>query len=225
MISDAGAEAYWFCSLVGFKFHYLTISELEEREIILAILAAEEVDDSVIPASYLDRVSGEEIQSHEADGLEPKVIFEKDGEYQGLSEAQSPISSIPLIEFKTSQLLGINETWIFTESDPDPIPSIPHGHYKDKDKPEPKLNPYTGKAININGSEDKKRRLTKKEMVILWDSSVFQEFCIKKLRHFVNNEPTWQRYISEEYLIFPKPWKWNKELRNFWQKQRYRKHH
>lgn len=225
MISKAGAKTYWFCSWVGFHSRQLTVFELEERAIILAMLAAEEVNESVIPASFLDRTSGEEIQSREANKLEPEVIFEEVDKSQGIGEAQSPISSAPLVKFITSSLSGIRETWVFTMADPDPIPSIPHGHYKDKDRPAPKLNPYIGKAFKINGDEEKKLRLTKKEMVILWDAPAFQEFCTEKLKDFVSKESTWPRHLPYEYLKFPEPWHWNKDLRNFWQNQRNRNYH
>ena len=101
MISNTGAKTYWFCSWVGFHSHHLTLSEFEERAIILATLAAEEIDELAIPASFLDRNktdSEEQIQFNEAARLEPNVISEKDSKSQGLSdEAQPPISSTPRV--------------------------------------------------------------------------------------------------------------------------------
>lgn len=228
MISNAGAKTYWFCSWLGFYSHYLTVSEFEERAIILAILATEEINELAIPSSFLDRNntdSEEKIQSNKVARLEPNVVSEKDGKSQSLSEAQLPISSTPLIKLMTSSLSGIDVSWVFTIADPDPIPSIPHGHYKDKDNPEPKLNPYTGKAFVSSGNEVKKLRLTKKEMVILWDSPAFQDFCTQKLKDFVSKEQRWRSYLPDEYLDFPEPWKWNKDLRDFWRNRRNSNHH
>ena len=204
----------------------LTISEFEERAIILGILVSEEVDELVIPASFLDRANREKTQLHETVRSESEVIFEKGDEYRGSSETQLPMYSIPLIKFVTSSLPGIEKTWVFTKADPDPLPSVPHGHFKDKDNPEPKLDPYKGKAFKINGNEEEKYRLTKKEMVILWDSSDFQRFCKEKLKDFVEREPEWLRYLKKvEYDEFPRPWYWNKDLHEFWQKRRKGNHH
>ncbi len=235
MISNAGAETYWFCSWVAFSSHHLTVSELEERVIILTVLEAEEVNELVIPTSFLNRMSEEEIQSYEAARLEPEVIPMKGDEYQVLNEPQSPTPSTPLIKFMTSSLLGIGETWVFAIADPDPRPSIPRGHYKDKNNPEPKLNPYLCKAFKIDSGEEKKLRLNKKEMVILWDSPVFQKFCTEHLEDFVSKQSRWRDYFIHlpyekrsdlnELLKFPRSWRWDKHLHEFWQRYRKRNHH
>ena len=39
---------------------------------------------------------------------------------------------------------GLSSKWIFTKGDPDPYPSVPHGHKNSQNQSWPKLNPYTG---------------------------------------------------------------------------------
>ncbi|MCS2172637.1 hypothetical protein MUU46_20345 [Scandinavium sp. TWS1a] len=65
--------------------------------------------------------------------------------------------------------------WLFTVGDADCFPSVPHGHYKRKTKPWPKLNPYIGVVFSSMQTEDVSSRLTKKEMKLLWNESKFIE--------------------------------------------------
>ena len=70
--------------------------------------------------------------------------------------------------------LGI---WVFTKSDPDPYPSIPHGHDKSQNNKWPKLNPYTGRVFKAKHQEDASRRLSKQQMKIIWQHEKFKSFC------------------------------------------------
>jgi hypothetical protein len=70
--------------------------------------------------------------------------------------------------------LGI---WVFTKADPDPYPSVPHGHFQSQSKQWPKLNPYTGRVYVSKHQEDKTRRLTKKQMKKIWTDEKFKSFC------------------------------------------------
>lgn len=67
--------------------------------------------------------------------------------------------------------------WVFTKSDQDPYPSIPHGHFKSQNKKWPKLNPYTGRVFKSKHQEDKSQRLEKKEMRDVWTDEKFKSFC------------------------------------------------
>src|SRR5690554_6824384 len=70
--------------------------------------------------------------------------------------------------------LGI---WVFTKSDPDSYPSVPHGHYKNQNNKWPKLNPYTGRVFKAKHQEDRSSRLSKKQMKIIWRDEKFKSFC------------------------------------------------
>lgn len=70
--------------------------------------------------------------------------------------------------------LGI---WVFTKSDPDSYPSVPHGHHKSQNKKWPKLNPYTGRVFKAKHQEDISSRLSKKQMKTIWQDEKFKSFC------------------------------------------------
>tara|TARA_R110001583_G_C5648135_1_gene408451 strand:+ start:2473 stop:3006 length:534 start_codon:yes stop_codon:yes gene_type:complete len=74
------------------------------------------------------------------------------------------------------ELLMMNQ-WMFTLGDADCYPSVPHGHYKSKTREWPKLNPYTGRVFSDVHKEDVSKRLSKKEMIKLWNDSTFIEHC------------------------------------------------
>ncbi|TGL19781.1 hypothetical protein EHQ47_16930 [Leptospira bourretii] len=101
------------------------------------------------------------------------------------------------IEFKC---FGI---WIFTKADPDPYPSVPHGHYKDQNKSWPKLNPYTGKVFNEKDQEDKSLRLTKEQLKILWSDEKFKSFCREMIVWYLEEFPLYDFPVRIP-LRFPK---------------------
>lgn len=67
--------------------------------------------------------------------------------------------------------------WVFTKSDPDSYPSVPHGHYRDQNNKWPKLNPYTGRVFKAKHQEDTSSRLSKKQMRAIWQDEKFKSFC------------------------------------------------
>jgi hypothetical protein len=80
--------------------------------------------------------------------------------------------------------------WFFRPGDPDPWPSVPHGHWENK--PSPKLNPYTSRAYDNNHNEVLKKRLSRKTMVALWNDSKFREGTLKSIDYYVLEFPTHQ---------------------------------
>lgn len=70
-----------------------------------------------------------------------------------------------------------NNEWVFTKSDPDSYPSTPHGHFKNKNKKWPKLNPYNGRVFKKKHQEDVSKRLSKNELKKLWSDQKFRSFC------------------------------------------------
>lgn len=67
--------------------------------------------------------------------------------------------------------------WVFTKSDPDSYPSVPHGHHKSQNKKWPKLNPYTGRVFKAKHQEDTSSRLSRKQMKVIWQDEKFKSFC------------------------------------------------
>jgi glutathione S-transferase len=67
--------------------------------------------------------------------------------------------------------------WVFTISDPDHYPSVPHGHWSSQNQKWPKLNPYTGRVFKKKHQEDPALRLSKSKMQLLWRNPKFRSFC------------------------------------------------
>ena len=87
--------------------------------------------------------------------------------------------------------LGI---WVFTKSDPDSYPSVPHGHFRNQNAPWPKLDPYTGRVFTNKHQENIKMRLTKKQFNIIWTDEKFKSFCREMIVWYLEKYP---------YHVFP----------------------
>lgn len=81
------------------------------------------------------------------------------------------------------------EQWVFTKSDPDPYPSIPHGHYLNQKNKWPKLNPYTGRVFKAMHQEDITMRLSKKDMQKLWRDKKLKVFCREMITWYKKQYP------------------------------------
>lgn len=123
-----------------------------------------------------------ETSSDPREGLEEEADLEEE-RHENFGECDSVISKIRDGSSGSGQndenwmeflCLGV---WIFTKSDPDSYPSVPHGHYKSQNKKWPKLNPYTGRVFKEKHQEDKSNRLSKKQMKTIWQDEKFKSFC------------------------------------------------
>ncbi|GAB3446064.1 hypothetical protein [Insolitispirillum peregrinum] len=79
--------------------------------------------------------------------------------------------------------------WHFTGSDPDPYPSVPHGHYESENNPYPKLNPYTGRVFSNKHQYNIDMKLGKKEMKKLWNDKNFRSFCLRQVIYYETSFP------------------------------------
>ena len=87
--------------------------------------------------------------------------------------------------------LIFESTWHFTKSDPDCYPSVPHGHYRNKNNKWPKLNPYTGRAFDAKHREERSKSLTKKQLKKLWSDPKFVSFCREFIVWYIEFNPTY----------------------------------
>lgn len=75
--------------------------------------------------------------------------------------------------------------WHFIKGDPDPMPSVPHGH--DEGRPFPKLDPYLGwihaSTTTTSG------RLSHDDTRALWNDDRFRDFASAALLHFAQENP------------------------------------
>lgn len=86
-------------------------------------------------------------------------------------------------------LHGLKKRWCFTLGDCDSYPSVPHGHLNDKNRAWPKLNPYTGRAMRSVGIEEVSYRLTRPEMIHLWNHKKFQQHALKQIAFYQRKYP------------------------------------
>lgn len=96
-------------------------------------------------------------------------------------------------------------TWVFTKSDPDSYPSVPHGHYRNQNKEWPKLNPYTGRAFKEKHQEDKAERLSRKELKQLWSDEKFKTFCREMIVWYQEQYPHFEFHVANP-LQLPRCW-------------------
>lgn len=159
---------------IHYEFGFIGYDEFNERVRIALWLSDEEKE-------YLSdpRIESEEdlipAKSEDSECNDSVIAKIKDSK-----EAQKNIDEI-WIEFLC---LGL---WVFTKADPDSYPSVPHGHYKSQNKKWPKLNPYTGRVFKSKHQEDGNKRLTKKQMKIIWTDEKFKSFCREMLFGIKNN--------------------------------------
>ena len=87
--------------------------------------------------------------------------------------------------FIPSGSIGHLKRWHFIKADPDPHPSVPHGH--DRGKSFPKLDPYLG-WVHIS-PEKRQGRLKNDDTRALWNDAQFRDFASATLLHFVQENP------------------------------------
>ena len=106
---------------------------------------------------------------------------------------------LPPVEF----LVG-GRKWVFTLGDPDPFPSIPHGHVTRKTNPWPKLDPFRGRCFLGPDQEDRGRRLSKDELRKLWNDGAFRDEALKQVDWWLENRPRWLWRVRDPRRL-PRP--------------------
>ena len=76
-----------------------------------------------------------------------------------------------ILRFMPASSTGLSH-WIFHRSDPDPFPSVPHGHYKGQKQP--KLDAYLGYIYNGAAQTGRESR---KKIISLWNDPKFRAFA------------------------------------------------
>ena len=79
---------------------------------------------------------------------------------------------------------GLTE-WVFHKGDPDPCPSIPHGHYLGRDHP--KLDAYYGFVYDRHNEITE--RISRKDIISLWNEEKFRKFAFEAIIHYTNAHP------------------------------------
>jgi hypothetical protein len=108
------------------------------------------------------------------DGNRSQVVWGEDG-YGG------PI----IIQFIPAVSTGLSD-WQFRKGDPDPFPSVPHGHRIADIRR--KLDPYRGFTY-LKGWQD--GRVSRASTIALWNDTAFRQFAHEAIYHFVAQHPHW----------------------------------
>lgn len=147
---------------IHYEFGTINHDEFNER-VRVALWLADELDDSAI---------------------DPRASTEEDSV---INENNNTNGSVIAIIHDSNDTLDKNDenwieflclgVWVFTKSDLDSYPSIPHGHSRSQNKKWPKLNPYTGRVFVSKYQEDEKQRLSKIQMRNIWSDEKFKSFC------------------------------------------------
>lgn len=89
------------------------------------------------------------------------------------------------IQFIPSGSIGHLRRWHFIKGDPDPHPSVPHGH--DGGRTFPKLDPFLGWIHNSTTKLG--GRLSRNDTRSLWNDGRFRDFASAALIHFAQENP------------------------------------
>jgi hypothetical protein len=93
---------------------------------------------------------------------------------------------------------GLSNPWIFTKGDPDPYPSVPHGHLNHKNQQWPKLNPYSGRAFIQKDLEQSDLRLKRDDMISLWNDKDFRKHALDQIGWYQKTFPYHKFSVSQE---------------------------
>lgn len=119
--------------------------------------------------------------SRSHDHWEDEPMVEEHGGVRSSSEPDDPEDS--LVSFRVRGIAGL-DAWHFRVGDPDPLPSVPHGHWQNR--PKPKLDPYLGWVYD---GTSKVRRESRASIVQLWNDQKFRTFAAKAINLFIASNP------------------------------------
>lgn len=158
-----------------------TLLNLAELHLMFGFIGIDEFHERIEVALWLDdeNDSANDPRCEEGDGSSPEKepVAEGDSVEMHVERKPSRVTASQAEEDDTRLEFLCLGVWIFTKSDPDSYPSVPHGHYKNKNTRWPKLNPYTGRVFSSKHAEDTSKRLTKNQMRIIWRDENFRNFC------------------------------------------------
>ena len=100
----------------------------------------------------------------------------------------------PILSLITPNVGVLGAKWVFTLGDPDPFPSIPHGHLHSKKYV--KLDAYLGYTFDMRNGQKQLKRESRVFIVNLWNNQKFRQFARKQLRWFISQNPNFKWRVS-----------------------------
>ncbi|WP_409479254.1 hypothetical protein [Pseudobdellovibrio sp. HCB154] len=193
-LSAAACETFIHVTEVEFLLGVISHADLEEREEILQWLMNDDGGGS--DPRFLQGESQERTENSNS-----KIeVVNSDG-----SEDVDDYFEEPLILHLIPS--GLNNKWVFTIGDSDNYPSVPHGHLDNKTRPWPKLNPYTGRAYSAKDSENIRYRLSRNDMIALWNNQDFRRHALEQIHFYRETYPHYRFPVPEERLRILPVWR------------------
>jgi hypothetical protein len=119
------------------------------------------------------------------------------GKQQNQSERNESVIDVvqdgdggPLSRLTPSGSTGLSR-WVFHQYDPDPFPSIPHGHHNGQSQP--KLDAYLG-WVYLNATRN--RREPRRNIVALWNDDKFRDFARQAIQYYLTHHPHYRWRVS-----------------------------
>jgi len=181
-----------------------TLITLAEFHYELGFIGHDEYQERVHVALWLsDKLDGSDprLESSKEEVINDRKSFEPEDEAVVLKDTSGK-GGLAGNEDDWLEFLCLG-TWVFTKSDPDSYPSVPHGHYKCRNRPWPKLNPYTGRVFSSKHQEHTSQRLSKKEMKLIWNDENFKSFCREMIVLYQEQFPYYEFHVRRP-LKFPR---------------------
>lgn len=184
-------KAYATLTEISYHFGLIGINELNERREVFRWLLDEsgEVVDPRLSGEGENEEKGPSNDEDKTERTDRKTRSSDSGGDEG-----NILELIPT---------GLSQKWVFTKSDPDSYPSVPHGHLESQNRPWPKLNPYTGRAFARKHMENPRLRLSKPEMRALWCDQKFLDFARSMVMWYMEEFP-YHTFPVWHPLRFPK---------------------
>jgi len=186
VLSRRAANVYLFLSHWAYDNGLISYPDLSERYDVLNALLNEGGD---LDAWVFGDI--EEPREHQEILRDEDRLSSNSGRSSGPGPEPQDLQLIP----------SALPNWIFTLDDPDFYPSTPHGHYQSKTRPWPKLNPYTGRAFRAKDQEEPKLRLTKRQMILLWNDETFRAFCLEHVAWYEAEFPHYRFPVEVPYRL------------------------
>lgn len=177
-INRDSADTYWFLTRWEWEHGLIGLAELLEREEVLQWLK---------PPTVASGGTSDPRNTLGGESERPSVPSESSPASPAGGESAAPerrrddggeLALMPLV---------IGGNWVFTKDDDDSYPSVPHGHFQEKTRPWPKLNPYSGKVFSRKDVEDTRSRLTRDELVRLWNDEKFRQHSLATIVWYEEN--------------------------------------
>lgn len=167
--------AQGWLSLRQFVFHLLCLKQLADPDSDL-----HEICSSVLK-QHPSRDTGAPEESWHDSGRntgENSKVSEDRGGFKRQDDDGGMIHLIP------SWVPGMKQ-WKFNKYDPDPFPSVPHGHHTSIATK--KLNPYTG--FIFQRTRQTTERESRDSIVQLWNDSKFRAFVLESITWYIDQFP------------------------------------